>query len=400
MSIFSIFRRKKKDKTVLKEKSLVENENSNLKEELKLNIKEINDKDIEIDYAVKLNNKDVIARIVNMLPEVGNLLTNNKDKSYVVSLPKVSGKLDNAKKNVNTNDVNLNDVEVNNDVPLAKQIAKYLDENYKNNKRSSNAEAIVASANIASSYIVNEVKNDLDKINSEVLSINSFLSNEYKSKIDEISLFIDKTTKFSDEIISDDNRRRERISQIENHISVGIQLLKQAILSISEDIKDIKDNYSKYEKQVYAINNWVLNLKALYGLLAELCKLDYLYYQGSASLESCEYDLKQVMPEIKELLLGLANWHQIEHMKLDVNMETGEHRNTGLKTMFKKLLTRAENHRDIEYSRIPEVVLGMISNQMNMNISQYEIKLSEVFNKEINLAIIQGEIYYYQNMVC
>lgn len=401
MSILSIFKRKKKEKAILKEKSFLKDENSNLNEEIKLNIREIDGSSIEFENAIKLRDKDTIARIVNMLPEVGNLLVNNKkDKSYVISLPKVGGKADNAKKNISEGKVDLSDASVDNKTPLAKQIASYLDENYKKNKRSSNAEAIVASLDIASNYIIDDIKKNLDVINSDISAIDSFLSNEYKSKIEEIALFVDKTTVFSDEIIADENRRRDKISQIENHISIGIQLLKQAILSISGDIRDIKDSYPKYEKQVYNINNWFLNLKSLYGLIAELCKLDYLYYQGSASLESCEYDLKQVMPEIKELLLGLVNWHQIEHMKLEVDLSAGIHKNSGIKVMIKKFLAKSENHKDIEYSKIPEEVLVMINNQMNMSISQYEIKLSEVFNKEVSLAIIGGEIYYYQDMVC
>ena len=397
MSFLSIFRRKKNDKVKLEEKRLIKSHEANLNEETKLNINEA--LEINLSDSVKITDKELIAKIISACPELIEVLDRKNNKSYIFKLPAINGKLNEAKTISNLTDFNIEELVQNGNEALASQVASFINKYGKSKKKSLNADMILASYEISSNYVVDEIRTDLNKINTTIDSISTFLSSEFKSKIEEVTLFLEKAITFKDEILASEDRRKEKISQIEDHISVSIQLFKQAILMVTEASKDIKENYIKYEKSVYEINEWVLNLKTLYSLIRELCKLDYVFYQGGASYESCIYDVKKIGPEISEALLGLANWHKIEQMKLDVNLEAKEHKNTGIKVVIKKFLSRAEDHRAIEYSPIPDEVMEMINSQMNLSLSNIEINIDELFSKEIDLAIVDGDIYYCKNSV-
>ena len=402
MSIVSIFRRNKGEKTELRKKNLVKKDKTNLNEETKLNIEDLSLDSIDESKLIKLTDKGVIAKILCMLPNVDYLLVDKKNRAYKFTLPSVGGNLSNAIDIKGNTTIDLSGLELDENLPIAEQVSKYITKNNKEkSKKVENATLVIVSATLCSKKVANEIKKSLYDIRYVLFNIDSFLSNEFKSKVEEASLFLDKSITFMDEIIVNEDRRKEQISQIENHISLCIQLLKQAVLSVSEGIKDIKDNYYKYEKEIYELNQWIQNIEVLYGLIAELCKLDYLYYQGVASLESCEYDLKLLEPDIKELLLGLSNWHQIEHLKLDINLATGEYKSTGIKSIIRKFLSRTASKGGFDYTRIPDDVLRMINKQMNMKIEKFKLDSNEIFNSDIDIAILNGELYYYtNNSVC
>lgn len=86
-------------------------------------------------------------------------------------------------------------------------------------------------------------------------------------------------------------------------------------------------------------------------------------------------------------------------MKLGINLEDGVHKNTGLKTTIKKSLFKQEDHKDIEYSKIPDEILNMINHQMNLSIRSYEIVKDELFQNEIKLVINNGDIYF-NSIIC
>ena len=400
MSIISVLKKKKIEKTELKEKIFVKDESADLSSDYKLNAKELSKEEFELRDSVKITDKYLIAKLVNNIPELAELLLDDKSRNYAFNLPRVRGSLEEAFSKTDKNEIlnknAIDKLELNEDNPVAKQIALYVSKNFKifKSKKTLTATAVIASAEIASKYIINEIKNSLDGISYEVKEIRNFLTSEYKSKLEETALFLEKTLAFKDEITLNDDRRKEKISQIENHISNCIQLLKQAIIIVNASTAEIRDNYSKYEKAIYEIEDWMSNLKTLYGLIAELCRVDYLLYQGTASIESCEYDLKLLRPEIKEMLLGLNNWHQIEQMKLEVDIEKGIHKNTGIKAMIKKFFSAKDYYEDINYSRIEDDVMAMIDKHMNMNINQFDLYTSEIFDNNINLAVYNGELYY------
>ena len=403
MSILSILKKKKLEKTELKEKIFIKDETTDLSSDYKLNPKEISKEEFEASKTSKITDKYLIAKLVNNIPELANLLLDDKCRNYKFNLPAVRGSLESAISKTDKNDVlnksALDKLVINENSPVAKEIALYLSKNYKlfRSKKTLTATAVIASAEIASEYIINEIKNNLDAISYEVKEIRNFLTSEYKSKLEETALFLEKTLTFKEEIILNEDRRKERISQIENHISGCIQLLKQAIIIINSSTAEIRDNYSKYEKAIYEIEDWISNLKTLYGLIAELCRVDYLFYQGTASIESCEYDIKLLRSDLKEMILGLNNWHQIEQLKLGVDIEKGEHKNTGLKMAVKKFFAPKEKQNDIEYSKIDDDVMMMIDKHMNMSIEQYDLYVDEIFDNNINLAIFNGEIYFMNN---
>ncbi len=402
MSILSIFKKNKGGKTELRQKNLVKNEKTDLNEEIKLNIEDLSLDGIDETKLIKLTDKDVIAKILCMLPNVDYLLVDKKNKAYKFSLPSVGGNLAQAIDIKGNTTIDLSGLEIDENQPIAEQVSNYITKNNKEkSKKVENATLVIVSATLCSKKVANEIKKSLYDIRYVLFNINNFLSNEFKSKVEEASLFLDKTVTFMDEIVANNDRRKEQISQIEAHISQCIQLLKQAVLSVSEGIKDIKDNYYKYEKEIYEVNQWMQNIEVLYGIIAELCKLDYLYYQGVASLESCEYDLKLLEPDLKELLLGLSNWHQIEQMKLSVNLATGEYKSSGIKSIIRKFLSRTTSKGGFDYTRIPDDVLRMINKQMNMKIEKFKLDNNEIFSKNINIAIVNGELYYYTNdMIC
>ena len=365
MSFLSIFRRKKNNKTELNEKKLLSQDDVKLDDEVRLDFKEEN---IELNKCKKITDEKLINYIISVMPEIKKYIDNKTDKSFTVELPEVKGNFKQAKELSNKDKLN-------------------------------KANLVLLSSEIASNHIMNELKHSFDEVNYQIHQINSYLSSEYKSKIEELSFFLGKIITFKNEMIDDNDRRLETISQVENHISSGIQLFKQAIIMITEYVKDIKDNYNKYEKAVYEIDEWVSNLQVLYGLIAELCKIDYILYQGSATIESCAYDLDKITPEINDALLGLQNWHIIEQMKLGINLEDGVHKNTGLKTIIKKFLSKQEDHKDIEYSKIPDEILNMINHQMNLSIKSYEIVKDELFQNGIKLVINNGDIYF-NSIIC
>ena len=400
MSLFSKLKKLGKEKTELKDKMFIKDDSADLDNVFKINAKQVNKDEIDLTNAVKITDKYLIARMINSIPELADLLIKNKDVLYKFALPAVKGRIENAYKKNDKNDIPnkdlLDKIELNGDNQVALEIVKYLSKNFKNFKPKTTlmATAVVVSAEIASKYIVNEINKNLDAIGYEVKEIRNFLTTEYKSKIEETSLFLEKTLAFKDEILSNDSRKKEKISQIEDHISTCIQLLQQAMIIINESTKDIRDNYFKYEKAVYELEDWLANLKTLYSLIAELCKIDYLFYQGTASLESCEYDVKLLRPEIKECLLGLNNWHQIEQLKLEINIEKGIYKNTGIKAMIKKFFSSKNYYDDINYSKIEDDVLMMIEKQMGMNVEQFDLSVNEIFNNNIDLVIANGDIYY------
>ena len=400
MSIISVLKKKKIEKTELKEKIFVKDEAADLSSDYKLNAKELSKEEFEQRNSVKITDKYLIAKLINNIPELADLLLDDKSKNYAFNLPRVRGSLEEAFSKTDKNEIlnknAIDKLDLNEDNPVAKQIALYVSKNFKlfRSKKTLTATAVIASAEIASKYIIDEIKQSLDGISYEVKEIRNFLTSEYKSKLEETALFLEKTLAFKDEITLNDDRRKEKISQIENHISSCIQLLKQAIIIVNASTAEIRDNYSKYEKAIYEIEDWMSNLKTLYGLIAELCRVDYLLYQGTASIESCEYDLKLLRPEIKEMLLGLNNWHQIEQMKLEVDIEKGIHKNTGIKAMIKKFFSAKDYYEDINYSRIEDDVMAMIDKHMNMNINQFDLYTSEIFDNNINLAVYNGDLYY------
>ncbi len=404
MSIISILKRKSLERTELKEKIFVKNETADLASDYKLNEKEITKEEFEEIKATKITDKYLIAKLVNDIPELAELLLDDKSRNYKFSLPAVKGSLEDAvskkEKNEVLNKSALDKLDINEENPVAKQIALYISKNFKmfRSKKALTATAVIASAEIASKYIIEEIKKSLDGISYEVKEIRNFLTSEYKSKLEETALFLDKTLTFKDEIILNEDRRKEKISQIEDHISSCIQLLKQAIIIVNATTSEIRDNYSKYEKAIYEVEDWMSNLRTLYGLIAELCRIDYLFYQGTASIESCEYDLKLLRPEIKEMILGLNNWHQIEQMKLEVNIEKGIHKNTGLRSILKKFFSAKEYYEDINYSKIEDDVMMMIEKQMGLSIEQFDLYSDEIFDSNINLAIFNGELFYCRNV--
>lgn len=130
---------------------------------------------------------------------------------------------------------------------------------------------------------MNEIKSSLTSIEETVNKISEFQEREFTSRIKTLSSDVLEISKYSDEIMQDDEARSRKMESLDELKNESKQLLNQVNLNIKGVINENTEKYENYQNKTNEISQEQNVQNILINVLNEISKLTYFLGQGKTS---------------------------------------------------------------------------------------------------------------------
>src|SRR5699024_6043306 len=134
---------------------------------------------------------------------------------------------------------------------------------------------------------------------------------------------VKKMSSFQTEILENEELRKSEISNLNRLEQQCIELLGQANLTIADYSKKMDMGIKGYEEQLVGVQYWVVYQETLLEVLYLIANLKYALYLGTVSRDQCNSLLSTYGKQVKDVKIGLQNWHLEQMEKYGINLEEG-----------------------------------------------------------------------------
>ena len=134
---------------------------------------------------------------------------------------------------------------------------------------------------VVGQYYMSEINDKLEVISANIDKISNFQDSEYQSKLLHIVSKIEEILEHKDEILKNDETRKNAYYDNKELETKCAELLGQANMQISKEINNSNLDYKNYEIQVKKIEKWFLRQQLTQELLMKIGDLRYVLANGS-----------------------------------------------------------------------------------------------------------------------
>lgn len=249
-----------------------------------------------------------------------------------------------------------------------------------------------AASMVVGQYYISEINDKLEDIKNSIDNISNFQDSEYLSKLLHICSKINEITENQNDILSNDEVRKNAYSDIKNIETKCAELLGQANIQISKDITENELNSKNYFKKVKEIEIWYKRQQTTLELLLKIGDLRFTLANGSEKSTLSHKQFNNYLDTTNRINRQLELWHNnyINKLGIDVN----KHRKKGC--LFKaRKKTIGLIKEDWNYSKVEDSVIKQISSQIEPK--KYDKFITDKKDDVILIQKYNGNYYNVQN---
>ena len=264
------------------------------------------------------------------------------------------------------------------------------------NKTSQVANGVANVMNVASlvvgQYYMSEVNDKLESMNKNLIEIGGFQQREFKSKIFSLIARVGKISKFSSDILENEELRNRKLHSLDSIEGKVIQLLQQVNITIDELSPNNEQlDFKTYSEKISEINTLLGYQKILVSLLEEVSKLMYSLNRGAVKAEMCYSMFNGYLTQSNESLSKLELWHKNQTKTLGIDIVNHRIKKYGIEGVIGEV--QGLFNKEWKYKPLDESVEKKIISQTVNKKLEVEPP-DDVLNKDIEIVAKDGKIYY------
>lgn len=241
---------------------------------------------------------------------------------------------------------------------------------------------------------MNEIKSSLTSIEETVNKISEFQEREFTSRIKTLSSDVLEISKYSDEIMQDDEARSRKMESLDELKNESKQLLNQVNLNIKGVINENTEKYENYQNKTNEISQEQNVQNILINVLNEISKLTYFLGQGKTSADHSYEAYNSYQEEVTEINTAVKEWQEIQIERLNIDLKKGQRAKSGVEGLVSKVPSLIDEKW--KYEKMDVSVLNEIKKQCSPIKSESKHQ-NELFDTDVTMIVKGGRLYYLNN---
>lgn len=245
---------------------------------------------------------------------------------------------------------------------------------------------------VVGQYYMSEVNDKLKSMNKNLTEIGDFQQREFKSKIFSLIARVGKISKFSSDIIENEELRNRQLHSLDSIEGKVIQLLQQVNITIDElSSNNEKLDFKTYSEKIHELNTLFNYQKVLVSLLEEISKLMYSLNKGAVKAEMCYLMFNGYLKQSNETLSKLELWHKIQTKNLGIDIDNHRIKKYGIQRAIGEvqgLFNEEWKYKSLDENIEKKIIMQTVNTKFQATLPE------EVFDKDIEIVAKDGKLYY------
>lgn len=239
---------------------------------------------------------------------------------------------------------------------------------------------------VVGQYYMSEINNKLEAIKESIDKISSYQKDEYSSRIVSIWSKIDEITKYQDNILLNEEARKNSYNDIKKVEDECTKLLGQANEAILNNTNEKDLNSKQYFKKVKTIEKWFEWQQIIQSLFLKAEDLRFILGNGIDQYDQAHHQFNNYVDVTNKVNNNLEQWHKnyIDKMGIDID----KNRKKGNLFTIRKNTIGLIN-KDWSYDKLDNNIINQISNQIQ------PIKYNKITKKDELIVIQKYKDNYY-----
>lgn len=314
--------------------------------------------------------KNTLSKIDNVVPKVSNMVYSSKNAGELVKSGKVlfSASVEDANKMLSAGGNKFYGTQISNISGKNKnlftgqtQFAKETALTKELTKQQLTNVGMNAASMVVGQYYMNEINDKLEDIKNSIDNILNFQDSEYLSKLLYICSKINEIVENENDILVNDEVRKNAYSDIKNIETKCAELLGQANIQIGKNITNNQLNAKQYFAKVKIIEVWYKRQQVTQELLLKIGDLRFTLAYGSEKSILSHKQFNNYLDITNQINDQLELWHSNYINKFGIDVD--KHRKKG--NLFKvREKTIGLIKEEWNYDKIEDSTVKQISSQL------------------------------------
>ena len=249
-----------------------------------------------------------------------------------------------------------------------------------------------AASMVVGQYYMSEINDKLEDIKNSIDNISNFQDSEYLSKLLHTCSKINEITENQNDILLNEEARKNAYSDIKDIETKCAELLGQANIQIGKNINDSELNAKQYFEKVKTIEEWYKRQQVTQELLLKIGDLRFALANGSEKSNLSHKQFNNYLDTTNKVNNQLELWHNNYINKLGIDID--KHRKKG--SLFKvREKTIGLIKEDWNYNKVEDSTIKQISSQIEPK--KYNKLISEKKDDVILIQKYKGNYYNVPN---
>ena len=249
-----------------------------------------------------------------------------------------------------------------------------------------------AASMVVGQYYMSEINDKLEDIKNSIDNISNFQDSEYLSKLLHTCSKINEITENQNDILSNEEARKNAYSDIKDIETKCAELLGQANIQIGKNINDSELNAKQYFEKVKTIEEWYKRQQVTQELLLKIGDLRFTLANGSEKSKLSHKQFNNYLDTTNKVNNQLELWHNNYINKLGIDVD--KHRKKG--SLFKvREKTIGLIKEDWNYNKVEDSTIKQISSQIEPK--KYNELISDKKDDVILIQKYKGNYYNVPN---
>ena len=249
-----------------------------------------------------------------------------------------------------------------------------------------------AASMVVGQYYMSEINDKLEDIKNSIDNISNFQDSEYLSKLLHVCSKINEITENQNDILSNEEARKNAYSDIKDIETKCAELLGQANIQIGKNINDSELNAKQYFEKVKMIEEWYKRQQVTQELLLKIGDLRFTLANGSEKSNLSHKQFNNYLDTTNKVNNQLELWHNNYINKLGIDVD--KHRKKG--SLFKvREKTIGLIKEDWNYNKVEDSTIKQISSQIEPK--KYNKLISDKKDDVILIQKYKGNYYNVPN---
>ena len=249
-----------------------------------------------------------------------------------------------------------------------------------------------AASMVVGQYYMSEINDKLEDIKNSIDNISNFQDSEYLSKLLHTCSKINEITENQNDILSNEEARKNAYSDIKEIETKCAELLGQANIQIGKNINDSELNAKQYFEKVKTIDEWHKRQQLTQELLLKIGDLRFALANGSEKSNLSHKQFNNYLDTTNKVNNQLELWHNNYINKLGIDVD--KHRKKG--SLFKvREKTIGLIKEDWNYNKVEDSTIKQISSQIEPK--KYNKLISDKKDDVILIQKYKGNYYNVPN---
>lgn len=249
-----------------------------------------------------------------------------------------------------------------------------------------------AAALVVGQYYMKQINDKVADMNNNLSKVVGFQMAEYKGKVLTLMTQIRRASEFQAEILEDNNLRNEEIQRLQGLETTCMNLLNQAIVTISNLNSQEGESFEEYERLMNEVAVWRKYQEALSEVLYMIADLNYALHLGAMSKDQCYAAYCDMYEKEKCVVDKLRKWHEFHKKKFKIDVDQARMERHGIDAVIHKPLELVGEKW--KYRDIGKEAARNIREQRNVQLNDRILDRRDRYNEDVTLIVKDGKLYY------